>query len=125
MRRTRKRSRPLERVEEVTGRSPAADTYLDDTWITLKEHFVSAWVDKHSHFGHSATSRVEGAHAALKRMIVNAIGNLFTVFQRLHVFLEEQHTGIGEDACKDRRIKKHFYASPLFPPSAAMSATLP
>lgn len=89
-------------------------TYLGETWIALKEHFVSFWVDRFPHFGHSATSRVEGAHAILKRMITNAIGNLFTVFLKLHVFLEEQYAGIAEDVCKDRRIKKHFYASSVF-----------
>ncbi len=42
-------------------------SYLEKTWIRWKERFVDAWVDNHLHLGAVVTSRVEGAHATLKR----------------------------------------------------------
>ena len=43
--------------------------YLKATWLPWKERFVSAWTDKHMHLRTTVTSRVEGAHATLKRYL--------------------------------------------------------
>ncbi len=43
--------------------------YLRSTWLPLREKFMSAWVDQHLHLGATTTSRVEGAHAILKRYL--------------------------------------------------------
>ena len=40
--------------------------YLYSTWILQKEKFIPAWTKKNKHFGHVATSHVEGRHATLK-----------------------------------------------------------
>lgn len=41
--------------------------YIKATWlIPFKEKIVKAWVDQSTHFGNTATSRVEGIHALLK-----------------------------------------------------------
>jgi hypothetical protein len=37
--------------------------YIKNTWLLLKEQFVSAWTEMHTHFGNLVTSRAEGAHA--------------------------------------------------------------
>ena len=43
--------------------------YLQSTWIPHNEKFILAWTKKVKHFGHVATSRVEGGHATLKKWI--------------------------------------------------------
>ena len=43
--------------------------YINATWILLKQHFVRAWTDQHLNFRTTATSRIESAHAALKRYL--------------------------------------------------------
>jgi hypothetical protein len=43
--------------------------YIRNTWLPLKEHFVSSWVDEHLHLGAMETSRVEGFHAVLKQLL--------------------------------------------------------
>ena len=41
--------------------------YIKTTWlIPFKEKIVKAWVNQATHFGNTATSRVEGIHALLK-----------------------------------------------------------
>jgi hypothetical protein len=48
---------------------------------------VKKWAGMHAnklaHFGCRSTNRVEGAHATLKTILVNAGGNLKTVYQSI------------------------------------------
>jgi hypothetical protein len=46
--------------------APRALAYLEQTWLPYKEAIVKAWTDRALHFGISTTSRVGGAHSALK-----------------------------------------------------------
>lgn len=39
---------------------------------------------------HSSTSRVEGAHAQLKRLLIKSTGHLFDVLQGIHVLMDKQ-----------------------------------
>jgi hypothetical protein len=50
--------------------------YLQETWILYKECFISAWADRYLHLGNKATSRVEGAHATLKKYLQSSTGDL-------------------------------------------------
>ena len=44
--------------------------YVKETWLLpFKEKLVKAWVDQSTHFGNTATSRVEGIHALLKSYV--------------------------------------------------------
>ena len=49
--------------------------YLHSTWIPHKEKFILAWTKKVKHFGHVATSRVEGGHAILKKWVAVSTGS--------------------------------------------------
>ena len=52
--------------------------YIKTTWlIPFKEKLVRAWVDQSTHFGNTATSRVEGIHALLKSYLRRSTFNLF------------------------------------------------
>ncbi|KAF7133193.1 hypothetical protein RHSIM_Rhsim09G0181600 [Rhododendron simsii] len=50
--------------------------YIKNIWLPFKERFVNAWTGKHPHFGNRVTSRVEGAHAMLKKYLTVSTGNL-------------------------------------------------
>jgi hypothetical protein len=52
--------------------------YIKATWLNpFKEKLVRAWVDQSTHFGNTATSRVEGIHALLKSYLRRSTFNLF------------------------------------------------
>ena len=49
---------------------PAASMrYVETTWLTFKEKLFAAFLRNKRHYGHVTTSRVESAHAALKKWI--------------------------------------------------------
>jgi hypothetical protein len=80
------------RLEAFCINHPKACTeYCERTWLTpYKELLVSAWVDQHAHFGHTETSRVEGAHACLKTSIRVSTMDLYATYQRISAFWETQ-----------------------------------
>jgi hypothetical protein len=82
-----------ERLEAFKERwPPVAVKYCEDTWFTpWKELLVSAWVDQYMHFGHTETSRVEGAHSCLKATIRVSTADLFAVYQKIALFWARQH----------------------------------
>ena len=43
--------------------------YIETVWLPWKERFACPWTDKHRHYGTIVTSRVESAHAAIKRYL--------------------------------------------------------
>ena len=43
--------------------------YCNNTWLVYKDRFESAFLREIKHYGHVSTSRVENAHAALKKWI--------------------------------------------------------
>jgi hypothetical protein len=53
--------------------------YLENTWIPLKKHFVSFWINKVQHLGGHVTSRVEGGHSVLISYLDNSLGNMLAV----------------------------------------------
>jgi hypothetical protein len=57
------------KLQQSYRQEVALISYLRNTWLPLKEKFMSPWVDERLHFGATTTSRVEGAHAVLKRYL--------------------------------------------------------
>lgn len=53
--------------------------YIRNTWIPFKELYIEARTEKYKHFENHVTSRVEGAHAMLKKYLQMAKGNLYGV----------------------------------------------
>jgi MULE transposase domain len=78
--------------------------YLSDTWLVERRKFVAAWIDRHLHLGNAATSRVEGAHAALKKWISNSTTNLRGLLQNLEHHVKQQVEGIAA-ALENERTK--------------------
>ena len=84
-------------------------TYLKTEWLTVKEQFYYAWTDNCLHFGQRSTSRVEGAHNALKRRIKVSTGDLKHVVDSLELMMKKQ---ISEhqyklNALKLRQVRAH------------------
>ncbi|XP_074293185.1 protein FAR-RED IMPAIRED RESPONSE 1-like [Silene latifolia] len=67
-----------------------AITYIEKTWIPEKKKFVSAWTENHMHFGNRASSRVEGAHAKLKKYLQVSNGNLHRVKNKICLAIENE-----------------------------------
>jgi MULE transposase domain len=80
------------RLEAFRANHPKTCTdYCESTWLTpYKELLVSAWIDQYAHFGHTETSRVEGAHACLKASIRVSTMDLYATFKRINAFWETQ-----------------------------------
>ena len=66
-----------------TERHTESVEYLAKTWIDPhKEKFVPAWTNLIRHFGHTVTSRGEGAHNVVKDSIASSMENLFGCCER-------------------------------------------
>lgn len=64
--------------------------YLALAWFPHKEKFVKAWTRHVTHFGHVATSRVEGCHAFVKKWMSTSTGDFNDIVDRIHLALENQ-----------------------------------
>ena len=58
--------------------------YCNDTWLVYNERFVSAFLRGKKHYGHVLPSRVESAHAALKKWFGTSTGKC--IFQLSHMW---------------------------------------
>jgi hypothetical protein len=82
--------------------------YLQRTWLPWKERFVKAWADTCLHLGCRTTSRVEGAHSALKSYIQVSTGDLFSVQQKMNLAIENQMNRLDSlQASSKTRIPLH------------------
>lgn len=88
-------------------------TYLQTTWLPHKEKLVRAWTDKLTHFGNIATSRVEGAHAVLKKMLQVSTGDLKAVCDRTALVLETQQREYQAKLETDKIKVYHSQNNPL------------
>ena len=80
------------RLAEIEKRYPLPPIrYIKETWLIYKEKFIVAWTQQYLHLGNSATSRVEGSHAFLKKHIGAASGDMLTVFERISQALQAQY----------------------------------
>ena len=65
--------------------------YIKETWLVpYKEKLVRAWVDQSTHFGNTATSRVEGIHALLKSYLRRSTFDLFEAWKAIQLALQNQ-----------------------------------
>jgi hypothetical protein len=62
--------------------------------MQYKTYFVGAYVDKMPHFESSSSSRVEGAHSALKQCMQVSTGDMMTVVEHVLQFLTDQYQEI-------------------------------
>jgi hypothetical protein len=70
------------KMRTIYAHKQEAINYLANTWLIHKEKFVSAWADRHLHFGSKNTSRVERANSVLKQYLDTSISDLDVVLER-------------------------------------------
>lgn len=75
--------------KEIRQLSPQMATYLDKNWWPYKEKIVACWTNKYTTFGLLSTSRVEGAHASMKRWLQSSRSDIYSLFRTLNLFFEE------------------------------------
>ena len=92
------------RLSEFAKRYQASPSlrYVKETWLIHKEKFIVAWTQQYLHLGNSATSRVEGSHAFLKKHIGASTGDMLIVFERISQALQAQHTTLEYDFARDQ-----------------------
>ena len=82
----------------------AVGAYIRDQWLIYRDRCVRAWTNNIMHYNHSASSRVEGAHATLKKQLRSSQGDFnrvgfvikFTFAEQLH----EHSTMVASDAIR-------------------------
>ena len=77
-------------------------TYIEDIWLPWKERFVYAWTGQTSHFGNNVTSRVEGAHATIKRYLQVSTGGLREVKENICLAIENQFQEIRTQLASEK-----------------------
>lgn len=87
--------------------------YVEEIWLVWKVRFVSAFLHNKPHSGHVTTSRVESAHAALKRWITSSTGILLTVDVAVKLACDNQLAGIIQKHAKQRAVADMQFG-PLF-----------
>ncbi|CEP08743.1 hypothetical protein, partial, partial [Parasitella parasitica] len=109
------RSLPKRNSSNTTTYDPSKFVaYIKTTWLDKdREKFVSAWTDKFTHLGTTSSSRIEGAHAILKRHLKSLIGDLGYVFNLMDTVLKQQHTEILVLSNKQAYKASNHYRTPL------------
>ncbi|KAH6599309.1 hypothetical protein BASA50_003116 [Batrachochytrium salamandrivorans] len=74
--------------------------YVHDTWLIHKEKIIRCWTDRILHFGTTSTSRSEGNHFVIKRILGIVNNDLLTVFNKILTGKENIETCIGQDSWK-------------------------
>lgn len=88
--------------------------YIKKTWLPFKEKFVYAWTGNYAHFGNRVTSRVEGAHAMIKKYLHVSTGNLREVKEKICLAIENQYKEIKTQLASEKIRVPHKFRGPLF-----------
>jgi len=79
--------------------------YFDQQWIPHAKQFVAVWADQHFHIGQKASSRVESAHAKLKRDVSlggTSQGSILTLVGACVAVVEDYREGVKGELAADR-----------------------
>mgnify|MGYP007115691377 CR=1 FL=1 len=80
----------------------------------MKEKFLRCFTNKKFYLGETSSSRVEGAHAYLKRYIRWSFGDLLTVIRLISTTVAYRHDTIENSIYKDREITPNNLLIPIF-----------
>jgi hypothetical protein len=83
-------NRPLElyanalvKFQDACSDFPLFLKYVMTTLNEVKEKIVRAWIDHVLHLGWRTNSRVESAHALVKKYLDNSVGDLGTCWEKI------------------------------------------
>ncbi|KAH1205963.1 hypothetical protein GmHk_16G046539 [Glycine max] len=89
--------------------------YVNNTWIIPhKEKFITAWTNKVMHLGNTTINRVELAHWALKRVLQNSVGDLYSVWDAMNNMITLQHVEIKASFETSTHVVGHVYKKTLY-----------
>jgi transposase-like protein len=89
--------------------------YLKETCLDAwKYSLVHTYVNRHLHLGTKTMSKVEGAHATLKKYLQVSTGNLKLVFDKISLLLTSQHAKYNADIARNKTITPHTARHPLY-----------
>jgi hypothetical protein len=96
-----------ERLEEFEKKYASTNleqvNYIKETWLLpYKEKLVAAWVNQRTHFGNTATSRVEGIHALLKSYLRRSTFDLFEAWKAIRLALNNQLSELRSNQAKQQ-----------------------
>ncbi|CAG8532717.1 14492_t:CDS:2 [Cetraspora pellucida] len=81
---------------------PHVITYLKDTWLPLKEKFVTAWTNLYLHLGTTVTSRIEDAHSTLKAYLQVSTEDLYYIHTTISLAVTNQKKEIDAMVASER-----------------------
>ncbi|KAH7838946.1 hypothetical protein Vadar_033020 [Vaccinium darrowii] len=87
--------------------------YLKNIWLPFKERVVNAWIGKHPHFGNQATSRVEGAHAMLKKHLTVSTSNFREVREKICLAIDSHYNEIKTKIASEKLRATHKFRIPM------------
>ena len=78
------------KMQSIWKKHSGAINYLLKTWIPWKESIVDFWIDRHMHLGNSTSSRIEGAHSALKKHLPSSVLDIIEAFRCIDRYVSIQ-----------------------------------
>lgn len=99
---------------EYNWHHDAVVRYIEDQWIPHKEKIMAAWVNYYPHYGNRATSRVEGFHKEVKKLIPNAVGHLKDVLEKFTIYLARRNLDIRIEIERIRFKRRMDHLMPIF-----------
>ena len=97
-----------------TSAGMEAIKYICNEYMVRKEKFLKAYTNRNLHFGNNASSRVEGAHAALKKYLGGSNADLYLVFEAMEAHLKDQHIAASKKLSDERQKIPNLLQIPLF-----------
>jgi hypothetical protein len=90
--------------------------YITDQWMKdgIKQRFLRCYTNQKLHFEETSSSRVEGAHAYIKRFTRVSIGDLFSVMCAIRTAVATRHITINQSIVEDRQKLPDNLLTPLF-----------
>ena len=97
-----------------TSAGMGAIKYIHDEYIVRKEKFLKAYTNHNLHFENNASSRVEGAHGALKKYLGGSSGDLYIIFEAMEAHLKDQHIAASKKLSDECQKIPNLLQIPLF-----------
>lgn len=91
-----------------------AIAYVKKNCFPWKEKFVSAWTEKHLHFGNRSSSRAEGAHAKLKLYLQVSTGGFKEVCDKMCLVVKHEFNEIKVKLASEKIKVPHDCNTPVY-----------
>lgn len=90
--------------------------YITDQWMQdgMRQRFLRCYTNQALHFAETSSSRVEGAHAYIKRFTRVSIGDLLSVMLAIRTGVSTRHIAINQAIGEDRQKLPDNLLRPLF-----------